>query len=82
MAHQAGQGLTPEVEQVAAHGDKVLLIVHTPGLDQQRARRGEDRNYLVLTVSGGQIVAMRAFRDRAEALAFTGLPAASPGAGQ
>jgi hypothetical protein len=34
---------------------------------------GEDRNYLVLTLSGGQVVAMRAFRDRDEACAFTGL---------
>jgi hypothetical protein len=38
--------------------------VHTPGADQHRAWRGNDRNYLVLTLRQGQVVAMRAYRDR------------------
>jgi ketosteroid isomerase-like protein len=73
LPRQAGRGLASQVEEITAHGDKVLVIVHTPGLDQHRAWAGEDRNYLVLTLSGGQVVAMRAFRNRDEARAFTGL---------
>jgi ketosteroid isomerase-like protein len=73
LPRQAGRGLAAQVEEITAHGDKVLVIVHTPGLDQHRAWAGEDRNYLVLTLSGGQVVAMRAFRNRDEARAFTGL---------
>ena len=75
VAHQARQGLATELEQITSHGDRVLVIVHTPGLDQRRAWAGQDRNYMVVTVHGGQIVAMRAFRNGDEARAFTGLPA-------
>lgn len=71
----AGAGLG-EMEQITSHGDQVLVIMHTPGLDQRRAWAGRDRNYMVVTVRGGQIVAMRAFRNGDEARAFTGLPAA------
>jgi ketosteroid isomerase-like protein len=75
VTHQARPGLATEMEQITAHGDKVLVIMHTPGLDQRRAWAGGDRNYMVVTVRGGQIVAMRAFRNGAEARAFSGLPA-------
>jgi uncharacterized protein len=76
VAHQARQGLAPEMEQITSYGDQVLVIMHTPGLDQRRAWAGRDRNYMVVTVRGGQIVALRAFRNGDEARAFTGLPAA------
>jgi ketosteroid isomerase-like protein len=76
VAHQARQGLASEMEQITSHGDQVLVIMHTPGLDQRRAWAGRDRNYMVVTVRGGQIVTMRAFRNAEEARAFTGLPAA------
>jgi hypothetical protein len=36
-------------------------------------RPADDRNYLVLTLRDGQVVAMRACRDRAEAAARAGL---------
>jgi ketosteroid isomerase-like protein len=64
------------MEQITSHGDQVLVIIHTAGLDQRRAWAGRDRNYMVVTVRGGQIVTMRAFRNAEEARAFTGLPAA------
>ena len=76
VGHQARQGLASEMEQITSRGDQVLVIMHTPGLDQRRAWAGRDRNYMVVTVRGGQIVAMRAFRNGDEARAFTGLPAA------
>jgi ketosteroid isomerase-like protein len=62
-----------EIEELAGHGDQVMVVLHAPGLDQQRARQADDRNYLVLTARQGQIVAMRACRDRDEASGLAGL---------
>jgi ketosteroid isomerase-like protein len=62
-----------EVEEIAASGDKVMVVVHTPGIDRHRARQADDRNFLVLTLREGRVVAMRACRDRAEARDFAGL---------
>lgn len=74
LRRQAGQGLASQVEEViSAPGGQVVVIARTPGVDQQRAWQNGDRNILVLTVSAGQIVAMRAFRDQAEASSFAGL---------
>jgi ketosteroid isomerase-like protein len=70
---QAARGLNSQLEEVTGHGDKVMVVVHTPGLDQRRARQADDRNYLVLTLKQGRITAMRACRDRAEALGFAGI---------
>lgn len=69
----AERGLRSELEEVIANGDRVLATVHTPGLDARRERRADDRNYDVLTIRDGRIVAMRACRDRAEALALAGI---------
>jgi ketosteroid isomerase-like protein len=73
LDHQAGQGLATEVEEVTASGDNVVVVGRTPGADQHRAWHNGDRNILVLTIGGGQIVAMRAFRDREQARRFAGL---------
>lgn len=73
LQRQADSGLTSQVEELASAGDQVMVVVHTPGLDQRRARPADDRNYLVLTLRDGQVVAMRACRDRAEAAARAGL---------
>jgi ketosteroid isomerase-like protein len=70
---QAGQGRASQLEEVTAHGDKVMVVVHVPGIDQQRARPADDRNYLVLTLQEGRITAMRACRDRAEARGLAGI---------
>lgn len=50
----------------------MLVTVRTPGADQFR-----DLNYDVFTVRDGRIVALRACRDRGQALAVLGLPAAA-----
>jgi ketosteroid isomerase-like protein len=71
LDRRADQGLSSELEEIDSCGDKVLVVVHTPGLDQHRAWPGNDRNYLVLTLRQGQVVAMRAFRDLDAARSFT-----------
>ena len=53
-----------------------MVAVHTPGLDALRARQGEDRNYDVLTIRDGRIVAMHACRDREEAMSVAGMSGA------
>jgi ketosteroid isomerase-like protein len=70
---QAGRELVSRLEEVTAHDDKVMVVVHTPGIDQRRARQADDRNYLVLTLQDGRIIAMRGCRDRAEARSLAGI---------
>jgi ketosteroid isomerase-like protein len=73
LGQQADRGLVSQVEEITTSGDKVMVAVRTPGADQRRAWQAEDRSYLVLTMDQGRIVAMRDFRDHAEARSFTGL---------
>jgi len=73
LDHQARQGLATNVEEVTSAGDNVVVVGRTPGADHHRAWHNGDRTILVLTVGDGQIVAMRAFRDREQARRFAGL---------
>lgn len=73
MLKQAERGLQPELEQVLAAGETVMLVMHTPGIDQFRHVQGDDRTYDVLTLRDGLIVAMQACRDRSEAQGLTGI---------
>jgi ketosteroid isomerase-like protein len=73
LQRQARRGLRSELEEVIGHGDRVMVVVHTPGVDAHRVRQADDRNYDVLTLRQGRIVALRACRDRQEALAVTGI---------
>jgi ketosteroid isomerase-like protein len=73
LGQQAGRGLVSQVEEIASNGDKVMVSVRTPGADQRRAWQADDRNYVVLTLARGRIVALRDFRDRDEARSFAGL---------
>jgi ketosteroid isomerase-like protein len=74
LDHQARQGAATQVEEIVSGPDgQVMVVARTPGVDEQRAWRNGDRNILVLTVQAGQIVAMRAFRDRDQAAKFAGL---------
>ncbi len=54
-------------------GDRVMVVVRTPGVDAYRVRQADDRNYSVFTVRDGRIVALRDCRDRQEALQFTSI---------
>jgi ketosteroid isomerase-like protein len=73
LQRQAEQGLRSEVTELASSGDKVMVVIRTPGIDRHRVRPPGDRNFLVLTLRQGRVVAMRACRDGAEARAAAGL---------
>jgi ketosteroid isomerase-like protein len=78
LARQASRGLRMELEEIIGYDDKVVVVVHTPGVDAHRATPADDRNYDVLTLRDGQIVLLRACRSRAQALALAGIPDAGP----
>lgn len=73
LKRQAEHGLKAELEEVAGKGDRVMVVMRTPGVDALRVRKADDRNYAVFTVREGKIVALRDCRDRQEALAFAGV---------
>lgn len=73
LERQAGQGLASQIEEIAASGDKVMVVIRTPGIDRVRARQAGDRNFLVLTLDQERIIKMRACRDLDEARAFAGI---------
>ncbi len=55
-----------------AFGDQVVIMIRTPGLDAIRARQADDRNIDIFTIRDGRVVAIRACRDRDEALRVVG----------
>jgi ketosteroid isomerase-like protein len=73
LRRQAERGLRAQLEEVVGHGDQVMVVVRTPGVDAYHLRQADDRNYDVFTVRDGRIVALRACRDRQEALRLTGI---------
>jgi ketosteroid isomerase-like protein len=73
LQRQTERGLTSQLEEVIANGDRVVVGVRTPGIDAYRIGQAQDRNYDVFTVRDGRVVAMRACRNRAEALAVAGI---------
>ena len=74
LRRQTERGLRPEVEQVIAAGEKVMLVMRTPGVDQDRQWEADDRTYDVVTVKNGLIVGLCACRDRGEARGMAGIP--------
>src|SRR5690242_20562990 len=76
LQRQLRRGLSVQLEELIANGDQVMVTLRIPGVEAHRVRHANERNYDVLTVRDGHIVAIRACRDRAEALA---LPAAAAG---
>jgi ketosteroid isomerase-like protein len=73
LRRQAERGLRAELEHVIALGDKVLLVMRTPGIDQYRHQQGDDRTYDVITVRNGLIVGLHACRNRSEAHSLAGI---------
>lgn len=73
IRRRAGQGLRSELEEVTACRDKVMVVIHTPGIDESQARQSGDRSFLVLTLREGRIIRLRACRDRSEARDLAGL---------
>jgi ketosteroid isomerase-like protein len=73
LERQAKRGLKSELEEVVGHNERVMVVIHTPGVDAHRVKQADDRNYDVLTVREGHIVTMRACRDRDEAATIAGV---------
>jgi ketosteroid isomerase-like protein len=73
LHRQAEYGLHAQVEQVVAAGEKVILVMRTPGVDKYQGREGDDRTYDVVTVRDGLIVTLHACRDRGEARSLAGI---------
>ena len=73
LQRRAEHGLRAELGEVVGHGDLVMAVTRTPGVDAYRVRQADDRNFSVFTVREGRIVALRDCRDRREALATAGL---------
>lgn len=73
LTRQASSGLRAEVEQVLAAGDKVLLVMRTPGLGQLRGQPGDDRTYDIVTVRDELIIGLEACRDRTTARSLIGI---------
>lgn len=72
LRHQAERGLRAELEEVIASGDRVMLVTHTPGVDEFRQWQEGDRTYDVVTLRDGLIVGLQACRDRSEARSLAG----------
>jgi ketosteroid isomerase-like protein len=74
VRHQVDLGLRAELEEVVAAGERVIVVMRTPGVDEYRHRQPrDDRTYDVVTVRDGRIVGLRACRDRCEAREVAGI---------
>ncbi len=73
LRRQAKLGLRAQLEEVIAAGDRVMLVMRTPGVDQYRQRQADDQTFDVVTLRDGVIVGLHACRDRAEARSLAGI---------
>jgi ketosteroid isomerase-like protein len=73
VRRHAERGLRAELEAVVAAGDRVMLVMRTPGIDEYRRRQADDRTYDIVTVREGLIVGLHACRDRREARSLAGI---------
>jgi ketosteroid isomerase-like protein len=73
LRRQAELGLRAVVEEVVAAGDRVMLVMRTPGIGEYRQHRADDRTYDIVTVRDGLIVGLHACRDRSEARSLAGI---------
>jgi ketosteroid isomerase-like protein len=73
LRRQAELGLRAQLEEVVAVGDRVILVMRTPGIDEHRHRQADERTFDVVTVGDGLIVGLHACRDRSEARSLAGI---------
>ena len=73
LHRQAERGLRAELEEVVAAGDRVMLVMRTPGIAGYRRWRADDRTYDIATVHDGLITELHACRDRSEARSLAGI---------
>ena len=69
----ADHQLRSELEQVISNGEKVILVMRTPGISRYRPWHDGDRTYDVVTVRDELIVGLRACWDRSEARSLAGI---------
>jgi len=67
VGRDSGWRIRPELEELVSFGERVLVVTHSPGIDERRARKTDDRNFHVVTVRGERITALRACRSRQDA---------------
>jgi len=74
-ALRRGTGRAPraQLEEVIAAGDRVMLVMRTPGADEYRQQQADGRTYDIVTVRDGLIVGLKACRDRSEARSLAGI---------
>jgi hypothetical protein len=70
---QASNGLRAELEEVVASGEKVMLVMRTPGLGLGRSHAPGEKTYDVVTLRDGLSVGLRACQDRAAARSLIGI---------
>ncbi|HEX9032144.1 MAG TPA: nuclear transport factor 2 family protein [Streptosporangiaceae bacterium] len=70
---QADRNLRSEIEHVIANGEKIMLVMRTPGISQYQPWHDDDRTYDVVTVRNEMIVGLHACRDRGEARSLAGI---------
>jgi ketosteroid isomerase-like protein len=73
LRRQAEMGLRAEVEEVIAAGEKVILVMRTPGIGRYQQGHVGDLTYDVVTVRDGLIVGLSACRDRGAARSLAGI---------
>lgn len=64
LRHWAEHGFTASLEEIEGHGERVMVCVRVPGVDDHYGGHPDDRAYNVLTVRDGRIVALRDCRNR------------------
>jgi ketosteroid isomerase-like protein len=79
LRQQAGLGLGAGLEEVIAAGEKVILVMRTPGVAQYWHRQSGGRTYDLVTVRDGLIAGLHACRDRDEARTLAGIGETAPG---
>lgn len=70
---QVSSGLLAELEEVVASGEKVMLVMRSPGLGLTRSHSPAGKTYDVVTVRDGLIVGLCACQDRAAARSLIGI---------
>ena len=73
LRRQAEMGLQAQLEEVIAAGDRVMLVMRTPGEDEYRNKQAGNRTYDSVTLRTGLIVGLHACRDRSEARSLAGI---------
>jgi ketosteroid isomerase-like protein len=73
LRRQAGRRPRAQLEEVIAAGDRVMLVMRAPGVDEYRRQQADGRTYDIVTVRGGLIVGLKACRDRSEARSLAGI---------